>query len=95
MGDLRIFNLQNYKLKYNINTFVETGTLHGDGVDCAKEFFTSIHSIEIDKELAEKALSILNEKGKIILTVPFGKHVWQPYHQNYNWNGILELSRGY
>lgn len=57
MGDLRIFNLQDYKLKYNINTFVETGTLFGAGVDYAKEFFTEIHSIEIDKELADKAIA--------------------------------------
>jgi hypothetical protein len=41
-----------------------------------------------------KALSILQSKGKIILTVPFGKQRWQPYHQNYNWEGILKLTEG-
>jgi hypothetical protein len=47
-----------------------------------------------DKRGFKKALSILNEGGLILLTVPFGKHVWQPYHQNYDWNGILELTEG-
>ena len=45
-----------------------------------------------------KALSILKEKGLIFLTVPFGKHQWGHsdggHHQNYNWNGILELTKG-
>lgn len=47
-----------------------------------------------DKKGYEKALSILNYGGYILLTVPFGKHVWQPYHQNYNWQGILNLTQG-
>lgn len=47
-----------------------------------------------DRKGYEKALSILKEKGIIFLTVPFGKHVWQPYHQNYNWDGILNLTKG-
>jgi len=47
-----------------------------------------------DRKGYEKALSILNDKGYIFLTVPFGKHVWQPYHQNYNWQGILDLTKG-
>lgn len=41
-----------------------------------------------------KALDLLNPGGYIFLTVPMGKHVWQNYHQNYNWNGILELTAG-
>ena len=47
-----------------------------------------------DRRGYEKALSLLNDGGKILLTVPFGKHVWQPYHQNYNWNGIKNLTEG-
>lgn len=47
-----------------------------------------------DRKGYEKALSVLNDSGYIILTVPFGKHIWQPYHQNYNWNGILNLTQG-
>jgi hypothetical protein len=41
-----------------------------------------------------KALSLLNNRGKIVLTVPYGKQVWQPYHQNYDWNGIQSLIAG-
>ena len=49
-----------------------------------------------DTNLLKKALSILNDKGYIFLTVPFGKHRWQPdgFHQNYNWQGILDLTKG-
>lgn len=41
-----------------------------------------------------KALSLLDEGGLIFVTVPFGKHKWQPYHQNYNWDGIMKLTEG-
>ena len=47
-----------------------------------------------DRKGFEKALKVLKPKGKIFLTVPFGKHIWQPYHQNYDYSGILELSKG-
>ena len=49
-----------------------------------------------DRKGYKKALSILNDKGYIFLTVPFGKHRWQPdgFHQNYNWQGILDLTKG-
>ena len=42
----------------------------------------------------KKALQILKFNGIIILTVPFGRHIWQPYHQNYNMDGIRELTSG-
>ena len=42
----------------------------------------------------QKALQVLNPNGLIFLTVPFGKHRWQNFHQNYNWDGILELTKG-
>lgn len=42
----------------------------------------------------KKAYSLLNPNGKIILTIPFGKHMWQPYHQTYNWKGLLTLTQG-
>lgn len=47
-----------------------------------------------DRKGFEKALSILKPGGYIILTVPFGKHRWQDFHQNYNMQGILDLSKG-
>ena len=42
----------------------------------------------------KKALSILKENGLIFLTVPFGKYRWQAHHQNYDWNGIKQLTEG-
>jgi len=50
--------------------------------------------IKEDEKGFQKALSILADDGIILLTVPFGKQRWQKYHQNYNFNGILELSQG-
>jgi hypothetical protein len=42
----------------------------------------------------EKALSLLDDHGKIIITVPFGKPVWQQYQQNYNMEKFLQLTAG-
>lgn len=47
-----------------------------------------------DKKGYEKAIDLLNPNGIIVLTVPYGKHVWQNYHQNYNYDGILNLTKG-
>jgi hypothetical protein len=47
-----------------------------------------------DKKGYQKSLNILKNNGYIFLTVPFGKHIWQDYHQNYNWQGILDLTEG-
>ena len=42
----------------------------------------------------QKAIDILKPEGRIFLTVPYGNPIWQPYHQNYNMDKILELSKG-
>lgn len=47
-----------------------------------------------DRKGFAKALSILKDNGLVFLTVPFGKQVWQPYHQNYNEEGIKDLTKG-
>ena len=47
-----------------------------------------------DRKGYEKALSILQKNGTVLLTVPFGMHRWQEYHQNYDWDGILNLTEG-
>lgn len=47
-----------------------------------------------DRKGFEKALEILNKDGIIILTVPFGKQRWQPFHQNYDLDGIINLTQG-
>jgi len=41
----------------------------------------------------QKALSLLNSGGTILMTVPFGKCYWQEYHQNYNMDRINYISK--
>jgi predicted O-methyltransferase YrrM len=56
MGSIRKFDIKNIKEKQNINIFVETGTLYGDGVDYAlSSGFDTIISIEINAQLAQAA----------------------------------------
>lgn len=56
MGCIQAFDVDQIIQKANIKTFVETGTLHGDGIQFAKDFpFEQIHSIEIISDLAEAA----------------------------------------
>lgn len=58
MGDLNIFDLTDFIDKHNLSIFVETGTLHGDGIDHAKKYnFDKIYSIEIDDELYYRAVT--------------------------------------
>jgi len=47
-----------------------------------------------DKKGFEKALTLLREGGLIFLTVPFGKPLWQNYHQNYDMKLINQLTSG-
>jgi hypothetical protein len=50
MGDLRLLNIEFLKQKYNIDTFVETGTSSGNAIRYAKNSsFKEIHSIDIDQ----------------------------------------------
>jgi hypothetical protein len=56
MGSIRTFDIKQIQEKRNINTFIETGTLHGDGVDYALEVgYKNIISIEINEQLASAA----------------------------------------
>jgi hypothetical protein len=48
-------NILNIKNKYNLNTLVETGTYMGDMIKAMKDEFSTIYSIELSKELYEKA----------------------------------------
>lgn len=55
MGSIRTFDLRDAVAR-GFKTFVESGTLYGDGVDYALECgFEQVFSIEIDLTLAEKA----------------------------------------
>lgn len=56
MGTIKIFDLNQLIQKYNTSVFIETGTLHGEGIINALKYpFKKIISIEIVPELAEAA----------------------------------------
>lgn len=52
--------VKQYAKKYSINILVETGTYLGDMVDATKNTFNRIVSIELDKNLYEKATKKFN-----------------------------------
>jgi len=47
--------LQHYAEKYNLQTLVETGTYYGDMVEAMRDGFARIYSVELSRELYEKA----------------------------------------
>lgn len=47
--------LQSYAKRFNLKILVETGTYHGDMVEAMKEVFDRLYSIELSKELYQKA----------------------------------------
>ena len=47
--------LQSYAERYDLKVLVETGTYYGDMVEAMKHVFDHIYSIELSKELFEKA----------------------------------------
>jgi hypothetical protein len=54
--------------KYNIDTFIETGTYLGDTVESTKHLFKNIYSIEIGRKLANRAKTrFIHDKGVTIL----------------------------
>jgi hypothetical protein len=56
MGSINTFDITQIRNKFNINTFIETGTLWGAGVDYAlASGFERIISIEINETLANSA----------------------------------------
>lgn len=54
-----------------------------------------IYREDYDKKAFKKAYRLLNQDGTILITVPFGKPVWQKYHQNYDLNLIHNLVCGH
>lgn len=68
MGTIDIFNLNEFVEKYNIKNFIETGTLHGNGVQFAMRYdFESIHSIEIIEELSIKAKLKFSKEPRVTI----------------------------
>lgn len=56
MGDIRSFNLKQLRERCNLDVFIETGTLYGDGVQFAVEQgFKQVYSIEIMPNLVQRA----------------------------------------
>ncbi len=49
--------LRQYAARYNLHVLVETGTYNGDMVEAMRAVFDRIYSIELSKELYEKARS--------------------------------------
>lgn len=57
LGEMKIRTLKEYINKYKPNVFIETGTYHGETSWMLKDSFTIVHTIEIEPELYEKAVS--------------------------------------
>lgn len=54
MGSLKFWNLNELKLKYNIDLFIETGLGWGDGIQyAAQSSFKELYSIELIQEVIE------------------------------------------
>lgn len=54
-GTIKRIILQNYANERNLKYFVETGTFNGDTVEAMRPSMALIHSIELSKELFDKA----------------------------------------
>ena len=68
MGSIRTFDIAQIKDKANIKTFIETGTLWGNGVDYALESgFDKIISIEINSQLADKAKEKYKNESRVTI----------------------------
>ncbi len=57
--------LREYAKKYNLRILVETGTFYGEMVDAMKPYFDLVYSIELSRELYEKA-TIRFKKAKSV-----------------------------
>lgn len=56
-----------YAKKYNINTFIETGTYLGDMVNAVRNIFSKIYTIELDAKLYRRAKDRLQQETNIII----------------------------
>jgi hypothetical protein len=59
--------VRRYGKRYGLNCLVETGTLHGDMLQAAKGWFSSLYSIELDDTLYEAARVRFASQGNILL----------------------------
>jgi hypothetical protein len=80
MGTLKIFDLNQYKIKNNLSVFVETGTYMGDSLDYASSFgFEDMYSIE------------LLDKFYNLCTQRFSKNRQIKLIKNNSIDGLIEL----
>lgn len=56
-----------YAERYNLDTFYETGTYLGDTVEAVRSYFRLVYSIEISKELFDKAAARFQNSRDIFL----------------------------
>lgn len=59
--------IKEYKKKYHIKIFIETGTYQGDMIWAMKNFFSQIYSIELDKQYYKYALKRFKKFSNISL----------------------------
>lgn len=64
MGNLKLEYIEKYSIK---DIFIESGTHLGDTVELMKPHFNLIHSIELNKELFEKATKRFENDGNVII----------------------------
>jgi hypothetical protein len=66
MGNLNIFNINNYIINYNITDFIETGTAKGHGLEYANTCnFKKLHSVEFSQELYDFCIEKFKSKENI------------------------------
>ena len=87
--------INNYRAKYKLDLFIETGTFMGGTVDFFKDSFKKIYSIELSKELAEKAkMKFENDKHIIIVQGDSGE-VLKPILEKDNETALFWLDGHY
>ncbi len=64
-GNLSADFLEELQSLFHLNTFIETGTFMGDTVDIARQVFNQVESIELSKELHEKASARFKHYGNV------------------------------
>lgn len=68
MGNLRIFNLNDYITKYNTTNFIETGTAQGHGLEYANSFnFKKLYSVEFSKQLYDFCLEKFKSNDNVMI----------------------------
>lgn len=66
MGYVSHYDLNYFITNYKVKNFIETGTLHGEGVEWARRFsFDKIISIEIEEDLAQNCRDKFSSDNRV------------------------------